>query len=183
MVQLGLWEALGESGGLCRILNVPARGIRCLLSTPHPKDFSGYSKDSHNSIPGASHRWRGGYKEEGLTRKQLSFHSEPSRGGDISELCGNLPAPPHAAWLKLCHCQQENLQLRRYSDPMVSVWSSVPVPEPNEASPNEGCWRAWRKRDRWGLHFWQKHSPTRKKLEAWGGPKASSQSRSGTLAS
>lgn len=47
LVQLRLWEALGESVGLCRILNVPATGIWCLLSTPHPKDFSGYSKDSH----------------------------------------------------------------------------------------------------------------------------------------
>jgi hypothetical protein len=46
-----------------------------------------------NSMSRVSHRWRGGYMEEGLTRKQLSFHSEPSRRGDISELCGNLPAP------------------------------------------------------------------------------------------
>lgn len=173
MVQLGLWEALGESGGLCRILNVSARGIWCLLSTPRPEDFYGYSKDSHYLHPRGftqmERRVHGGRADKEAA--VLSFRAQ-QRGRHL-RTPWKPASPPHPAWLKL-RCQQENLQLRK---------SGVPVPEPNEASPNEGCWRAWRQRDRWGLHFWQKHSPTRKKLEAWGGPKASSQSRSRTLAS
>lgn len=163
LVQLGLWEALGESGGLCRIL--PLLQVSGVCSAPHtPRTSVATPRTVINSIPGLSQMER--RVKEGRTDKEaavLSFRAL-QRGRHLRTLW-KPASPTHPAWLKL-RCQQENLQFRRYSDPVVSVWSGVPMPEPNEASPNKGCWRAWRQRDRWGLHFCQKHRPTRKKPEA-----------------
>lgn len=136
-----------------------------VCSAPHAPRTSGATpRTVINSILGPSQMERS--VKGGRTDKEAAVRSfRAQQKGRHLRTPWKLTKPTHPAWLKL-RCQQENLQLRRSSDPVVSVWSGVPVPEPNEASPNEGCWRAWRQRDRWGLHFWQKHSPTRKKLEA-----------------
>lgn len=160
--------SLLQESGVCSVPHTP----RTSVATP---------RTVINSIPRPSQMER--RVKEGRTDKEaavLSFRAL-QRGRHLRTLW-KPASPARPACLKL-RCQQENLQLRRYSDPVVSVWSGVPCLSQMKLPQMRGAGGHGGRGTDGGLHFCQKHRPTRKKPEARGGPKASSQSRSGTLAS